>query len=189
MSFARVRALVVVGVLVVFALVFVVIAIVRDSQGKELTAKSCPAGYKLVNIALPEEKDVKINVYNATTEVGLAKNVGSDFKNRKFQVLKMGDDPLKKGLSDVAALRFGPKAYGAAWLLRAYFLDQNIDREYDPNRTDDVVDVVLGTGFQQLATQTETRQSLAEIGRPDLPTNGCPAPEKKKKGSRQRPAG
>ena len=178
MSFARVRALVVVGVLVVFALVFVVVAIVRDSQGNVVTAENCPEGYKVANVALPrEEKDVKINVFNATNQPGLATKVGNEFHDRTFQVLKTGNDPLHKRVDDVAVLRYGPKAIGAAQLLRAYFLD-DAGREFDLNRTDDVVDVVIGNGFQQLATQTETRQSLAELGRPVLPDKTCAAAEK-----------
>jgi hypothetical protein len=176
MSFARVRALVVVGVLVVFALVFVIVALVRDTQGGGTTAKGCPQGYVLANVALREAKDVKINVYNATNQPGLATGVGADFANRKFQVLKSGNDPLKKGVDDVAILRYGPKGVGSAHLLRAYFLDK-ANGDYDPNRKDDVVDVVIGNAFQQLATTTEVNQSLGEIGRPVLPPNTCAAPE------------
>jgi hypothetical protein len=175
MSFARVRALVFVGVLVGVALVFAIVAVVTDSQGGT-TAKGCPAGYKLANVALRESKDVKINVYNATNQPGLATSLADDFKNRKFQVVKTGNDPLKKGIEDVAVLRYGPKGVGSAHLLSAYFLAKAVP-EYDPNRTDDVVDVVVGTSFQQLATTTEVNQSLGEIGRPVLPPNTCAAPE------------
>jgi hypothetical protein len=176
MSFARVRALVFVGVLVGIALVFVVIAVVNDSQGGGIAAKGCPAGYKLANVTLREAKDVKINVYNATNQPGLANSLADDFKNRKFQVLKTGNDPLKKGIEDVAVLRYGPKGVGSAHLLSAYFLAKAVP-EYDPNRGDDVVDVVVGNNFQQLATTTEVNQSLGEIGRPVLPPNTCAAPE------------
>lgn len=175
MSFARVRALVIVGGLVVFALVFVVVALVRDTQSGAPKTAGCPKGYILANIALREPKDVKINVYNATDAIGLATNVGTDFKNRKFQVLKMGNDPMKKGVDGVAVLRYGPKAVGSAHLLRAYFLDQ-AEPEYDRAREDDVVDVVIGNDFKQLATTTEVNQALVELGgRPELPAGTCAA--------------
>ncbi|WP_208813577.1 LytR C-terminal domain-containing protein [Micromonospora echinofusca] len=172
------RALVVVGVLVVFALVFVVVAVVRDSQRGVGAAQGCPDGWVLADITLREPKDVKINVYNATDEAGLAGTIADDFRNRKFQVKKQGNDPMKKGVDGVAVLRYGPKAVGSAHLLRAYFLNQS-ENDYDPKRKDDVVDVVLGNGFQQLATTTEVNQSLGDLGSPPLPPNACPAPVKK----------
>jgi hypothetical protein len=176
MSFARVRALVVVGAMVLFALVFVVVAVVRDTQSGTDAAKSCPDGYALANIRLREQKDVRINVFNATDTPGLATKVGTDLKNRKFQVVKEGNDPLKKGVDGVAVLRFGPKAVGSAHLMRAYFLDQ-ATVEYDPKRADDLVDVVIGNAFQQLATLTEVHQSLVELGGPQLPPQTCAADE------------
>ncbi|MFD1319870.1 LytR C-terminal domain-containing protein [Micromonospora sonneratiae] len=170
------RALVVVGALVVFALVFVVVALVRDTQSGVNGAKGCPDGYALADVTLRAPKDVKINVYNATDEAGLASSIADDFRNRKFQVLKTGNE---KATDDVAVLRFGPKGVGSAHLLRAYFLNE-AERVYDPKREDDVVDVVIGSRFRQLATTTEVNQSLGEIGgRPVLPENTCAAPADK----------
>lgn len=170
MTFARVRALVVVGVLVVAALVFVVVALVRDSQGGAAPVASCPDGWARVDLKLREEKDIKINVFNATDTVGLANSVAEDFANRKFQVKKKGND--NKGLEDVAVLRFGPKAVGSAHVIQAYFLAK-AKNEYDPKREDDVVDVVIGDAFQQLATPTEKNQSLVDLGSPQLPAQSC----------------
>ncbi|MGC4896464.1 LytR C-terminal domain-containing protein [Micromonospora sp. DT31] len=170
------RALVVVGLLAVTALVVVIVAVVRDSQGTAGTAASCPDGWPLVDLRLREQKDVKINVLNATDETGRATSVADDFRNRKFQVKKVGDE--KKGFDGVAALRYGPKGAGSAHLLRAYFLNE-ADPQFDPKRKDDVVDVVLGTSFQQLATTTEVNQSLGELGAPEPPTETCPMPVEK----------
>jgi len=176
MSFARVRALVIVGAMVLSAVVFVVVALVRDTQGGMTEAEGCPQGYVVANVRMREQKDVKINVYNATDIPGLASRVATDFRNRKFQVVGEGNDPLKKTVDGVAELRFGPKAFGSGHLLRAYFLDQ-AKVEYDPQREDDVVDVVLGNAFQQLATTTEVNQSLVELGKPQLPAQTCAADE------------
>jgi len=171
MSFARVRALVVVGLLAVLALVFVVVALVRDTQSSAGLAGSCPEGWPLADVTLREPKDVKINVLNGTDRIGLATSIADDFRNRKFQVKKAGDE--KKQIDDIALLRYGPKGVGSAHLLRAYFLD-NAEYEYDAKRTDDVVDVVLGSGFQQLATTTEVNQSLGDLGAPVAPAGSCP---------------
>jgi hypothetical protein len=172
MSFARVRALAVVGALVLAAMVFVTVALIKDHQTGPTQAKGCAKDAVMANIQLPEPQDVKINVYNATDKPGLANEVGADFKNRKFQVKNMGNDPAKKAAPKVAVLRYGPKAVGSAWLLRAYFLDQ-ADREFDIKRTDEFVDVVLGPQFKQLATTTEVNQALAQLGSPQLPPGTC----------------
>jgi len=178
MSFARVRALVVVGVLVLFALVFITVAVARDSQRGGVTAEECPVGWPLADLTLREPDKVKINVYNATAKPRLASSVADDFRNRKFQVEKAGNDPLKKSIDGIAVLRYGPRAVGGAHLLKAYFLN-DATAEFDPTRTDDVVDVVIGNSFQQLATTTEVNQSLTDIGSAQLPPNTCPDPNAK----------
>jgi hypothetical protein len=174
MTFARVRALIVVGVLAVLGVGFVGFALAKDTQSDAPAAETCPEGWPLVSLALPPAEDIKITVFNATDTPNLANQVGDDFKNRGFKLQKTAND--KKGLDKVAALRFGPKAYGAAHVLRAYFLDEAVV-EYDPARDNDVVDVVIGTDFKQLATTTEVNQSLVEIKAPALPPQSCPAPK------------
>jgi hypothetical protein len=174
MTFARVRALVVVGVLVVFALVFVAVALVRDSQGGEVETTSCPEGWPQGDLVLREAKDIKINVYNATDTAGLAESVAEDFAGREFQVKKKGNDPKKKGVDGVALLRYGPKTIGSSQVIQAFFLGK-AGLQYDPAREDDVVDVVLGDQFQQLATPTEVNQSLVDLGSPQVPPGTCAA--------------
>jgi hypothetical protein len=174
MSFARVRALIVVGALTIAAVIFVVFATVRDSQSDGPTAKGCPDGFVLANIKLPEPKDVKLKVFNGTPSDGLERNVAQEFRNRKFQV-KNTDKPAKAAIvNKVAVLRYGPMAYGAGHLLRAYFLDEAIT-QYDKKRKDDIVDVIIGTEFQQLGTTTEVNQSLMELSNPELPEGACAA--------------
>lgn len=176
MSFARVRALAIVGVLFLCALIVVVMAVVKDTQTASTTGR-CPDDYVRVDTRLPEEKNIKINVYNATDRPGLAESVATDFENREFTVvnkpnIRQANDPLKKKVDDVAVLRYGPKAFGSAWVLQAYFLAE-AETEFDPNRKDDVVDVVLGNQFKQLGTITEVNQSLAALGDPKPPKGTC----------------
>jgi Na+-translocating ferredoxin:NAD+ oxidoreductase RnfG subunit len=177
MSFARVRALVVVGVLAVAAVVFVVVALVRDTQGDAVLDGGCPDGAVMANVTLPEDPDqVTVKVYNGTKTPGLADSVTNEFKNRRFKTVK--PDENKKKVEGVAVMRYGPEAVGSAWLLRAYFLNQ-ADVQYDAKRKGAVVDVVVGSGFQQLATTTEVNQSLVELGEPEVPLGACVAPAKK----------
>ena len=172
MSFARVRALIVVGILVLTAGILVVTALLKDKQTTPIQAQGCAKNAVIANIKLPEPSAVKINVYNATAKPGLATDEENEFKARRFTVDKVGNDPKAKKVDGVAVLRYGPKAAGAAWLLRAYFLDQ-AKQEFDITRKDDEVDVVLGNGFKQLATTTEVNQALAQLGNPTLPEGTC----------------
>jgi hypothetical protein len=176
MSFARVRALVVVGVLAVAAVVFVVVALVRDTQG-DAVAGGCPEGSVMANVTLPDDPEqVTVRVFNGTDTAGLADSVTNEFKNRRFKTGKPAEN--KKKVDGVAVMRYGPEAVGSAWLLRAYFLNQ-ADAQYDAKRKGVVVDVVIGSSFQQLATTTEVNQSLVELGEPELPVGACVAPAKK----------
>jgi hypothetical protein len=176
MSFARVRALVVVGVLAVAAVIFVVVALVRDTQGDAINSGGCPDGAVQANVTLPETPDqVTVKIYNGTGKAGLADRVTGDFKNRRFKAEKPAEN--KKKVDGVAVMRYGPEAVGSAWLLRAYFLDQ-ADVQYDAKRKGAVVDIVIGNGYQQLATTTEVNQSLIELGEPELPVGACAAAKK-----------
>ena len=175
MSFARVRALVVIGVLAVAAVVFVVVALVQDSQGDASADGGCPDGAPVADITLPDDPDeVKVKVYNATSTAGLGEKVTTDFKNRGFVMQKPGESKSK--FDRIAIIRYGPKTVADAQLLKAYFLGK-AKPEYNAKRTDDIVEIVVGSSFQQLATSTEVNQSLVELGEPELPPGACPAPE------------
>ena len=176
MSFARVRALVVIGVLAVAAVVFVVVALVRDTQGDATAGDGCPEGAPLANITLPDDPDeVKVKVLNGTSTAGLADKVTNDFKNRGFVMEK--PDESKSKVEGVAVIRYGPQGVGNAQLLKAYFLGE-AKPEYIAKRTDDIVEIVVGAGYLQLATSTEVNQSLVELGEPQLPPGACAAPPK-----------
>jgi hypothetical protein len=173
MSFARVRALIIVGVLAVAAVVFVIVALVRDDQnGPE--GGGCPAGSVLADVQLPDDPaEVTIKVYNGTSIPGLAESVSTEFKNRRFTTQKPTENKTK--FTGVAEIKFGPDAVGKAQLLRAYFLDQS-KLEYSAKRKGSEIDIVIGKQFRQLATTTEVNQSLVEVGEPTLPPGSCAKP-------------
>ena len=180
MSFARVRALVVVGVLAVAAVIFVITALVRDSQGGTTPGKGCPEGAPMADVTLPDDPaDVTVKIFNGTTTAGLADSVTNEFKNRRFQTQKPSESKTKyKG---VAEIKYGPDAVGKAQLLRAYFLAQS-KMTYNAKRKGAVIDIVIGNQFRQLATTTEVNQSLVEVGEPTLPPGSCLKPVKKPEG-------
>lgn len=177
LTFARVRALAVVTLLAIGALVAIYLAVSRDTTGDTTTdGGGCPDGSIIANLDLPDIRDVKINVYNGTSQTGLATQLAENFANRDFEVLDHGDDPLGSDVDGVAVLRFGPQAVGAADVVQAYFLN-SADTDFDIEREDDAVDVVIGNQFRQLATETEVRQSIAaratELGDPVPPPGTC----------------
>jgi hypothetical protein len=178
MSFARVRALVVVGVLAVAAVVFVITALARDTQGGTTTGENCPPGAPLADMQLPDDPaEVTVKIFNGTNKAGLADSVTNEFKNRRFVTQKPAESKTKyKG---VAEIRFGPDSVGKAQLLRAYFLAQS-KMTYNPKRKGAVIDIVVGNEFRQLATTTEVNQSLVEVGEPTLPPGSCVKPVEKK---------
>ncbi len=116
MSFARVRALVVVGALAVAAVVFVIVALAKDSQ-QGAVASGCPAGSVMADVRLPDDpSEVTVKVYNATSTPGVADRVTSDFTNRRFKAQKPAEN--KRKFTGVAQLRYGPAAVGKAHLLQ-----------------------------------------------------------------------
>ncbi|GLW28708.1 LytR C-terminal domain-containing protein [Actinoplanes regularis] len=178
MSFARVRALVVVGVLAVAAIVFVIVALVRDKQADIANGANCPDGAPLADVRLPDDPaEVTLKILNGTNQAGLADSVSTEFKNRRFTVQRSGQSKTK--FKGVAEIRFGPDAVGKAQLVQAYFLAQS-DMVYNAKRKGTVIEVVIGSQFQSLATTTEVNQSLVEIGEPTLPPGACVKPATKK---------
>lgn len=174
MTFARIRALVVVGVLLVAALVTALVALSKDTQTGSTAVDQCPAGAVPAQAKMPERNQVKLRVYNGTKRPGLANSVGAEFKQRGFVVTKMQTAPGNRTYPDIAIVKYGPKALGAAQLVNANFLG-NAKMQFDIKRTDDLVDVYLGNGFQQLATRIEVNQSIAALQEPELPDGTCAA--------------
>ena len=175
MTFSRVRALIIVAVLFITAGVVVIMAIGRDSQTKATASNSCPEGLVPAKIKMPERNEVTINVFNGTPRIGLAQQIGGEFKNRGFNVNKMDTAADNKTYDEIAIITYGPDAVGAAWLVSAYFLVDEAKMDFDIKRKGAEVDVIIGTKFQQLATTTEVNQSIAALGNPELEEGTCEA--------------
>jgi hypothetical protein len=173
MTFTRVRAMIFIAVLFVTAGIVVLTAINRDTQVLPPDDKCAPGDIR-ANITVPERHQVTINVLNGTERVGLAEQIGGEFSNRGFIVAKM--ESAAEGIYEgIAVITFGPDALGAAWLVSAYFLEDEAEMNFDRERTGADVDVTLGTKFQQLATSTEVNQRIAANGRPQLYPGTCAA--------------
>ena len=74
-----------------------------------------------------------------------------------------------------AKLHYGPKAVAGASVVRAQFIGQDDPGGFDLKRTDDSVDVVLGSSFKELGSKTEVNQKIAQLGNPSPPPGTCDA--------------
>ncbi|MEV4536725.1 LytR C-terminal domain-containing protein [Asanoa sp. NPDC049518] len=140
-----------------------------DSQRGRAAGPACPAGWPTVDLTFKRNEEIKVNVWNATERPGLADAVATDLTYRSVRVVAEGN--AKIAVDGVVLLRYGPAAVGSAHVVGAHFLNA-AELRYEPTRTDDVVDVLIGAGFKQLATRTEFSASIAELaaaGRPALP--------------------
>ena len=163
-----------VAVLFVTAGIVVLMAINKDTQTQPQLA-GCLEGQVPANIKMPERDQVTINVINATARVGLAEQIGGEFKNRGFLVAKTESTADGSQYPEIAQITYGPDGIGAAWLVSAYFLVHEADMNFDLARPGAEVDVLLGNKFQQLATSTEVNQSIAAKGSPQLEPGTCEA--------------
>ncbi len=170
MSLARVRALLIIGVLVVCAIVLAVIAVVKDQQPSRNYTTRCPPGAVLVvTKPLPDEQDIKLYVYNGAGTPGLANDVADKFRNRKFTVDKVGDTTHADG---VAVIKYGPKTVAAATVVNAYFLNDGV-LQFDLKSTDDHITVVIGSQYRTIGTPTDVHQAIAAQGNPSPPAGTC----------------
>ena len=158
MSLARVRALTVIGVLALVAVVTVVWAIVTDDQ-----TGTKAVGCETVQTDIPQPKQVKVRVYNGTDEAGLAKQVRDALRKRGFNVLAFGNDPQGELITQTAQIRYGPTGAGAAQLLQANVRGSVI---VDDAREDGSVDLVLGNGFKELTPDKEVPAELEGLDPP-----------------------
>ena len=90
--------------------------------------------------------DVELNIYNTTDVSGLAAAASDAFHERGFEVLEVSNEDIP--IKSTAELRFGPHAIAAAYTVEAQ-LDGALLR-LDENRTDTVVDVLLGESYDEL---------------------------------------
>jgi hypothetical protein len=178
MNAARIRSLVIVGVLLIAALVLAKVTISDDKQSKVSYANSCPAGtIPVVTDPLPNYDQIQLKIYNGSKVPGQAQALAAELSVRGFKVAKVGAHDDKPTTSDVADLYYGPNTLGAAWVMRAEFLlsDPTSDQgmHFDIKNKSAVVEVVVGTGFRELGAKTEVNQAIAALKTPPAPTGTC----------------
>jgi hypothetical protein len=147
---------------------------VSPGAGAATQGPSCPMGSGIpAFVALPDYEDIKVNVYNGTPVEDLAASIADQLRHRGLQVERVGNTPDGSLLDGAVVIRYGPGAVGAAWVMQAFFAYASL--EFDLDRRDDTVDVVLSQTFQELATPIEVNRKIASHGPAQLPPGTCQA--------------
>lgn len=117
--------------------------------------------------ALPKPGGITVNVFNATTRSGLAKQTADELKKRGFKIGDVGN----------ATKEFDKKVKGTGILLGpASSLNTSLpvlgtqlptaERRTDASREGSEVDLILGTDFKKLAKKTDADKALAALAKP-----------------------
>jgi len=133
------------------------------------TSPPCPVP---VDLTLPNDRaEVIVRVLNGNGVPGTATQVAAELAEWGYQILQT--DTAEPGdYPEVAVVRHGPRGVGEAWLVRANFAPP-VRLDLDPDREDEIVDVMVGRAFTQLLTLTEVHQALAQAGQPTAPPGTC----------------
>ncbi|XVU26050.1 LytR C-terminal domain-containing protein [Actinoplanes sp. CA-054009] len=108
---------------------------------------------------------VQVRVLDGGASLTQLATAAAELQARTFTVLDGSTGPRSDG---AATLLYGPTAIGTATVLRAA-LQGDITMRFDPTRTDDAIDLILGPSFTRLSTPTEMNQNLATAGEPTAP--------------------
>ncbi|KAB1149482.1 LytR family transcriptional regulator [Streptomyces luteolifulvus] len=117
--------------------------------------------------ALPEPRQITVNVFNATPRSGLAKKTADELKKRGFKIGEVGN----------AAKEYDKKIAGIGMLLGpASSLNTSLpvlgtqlgtaERRTDAARKGTDVDLIIGTGFKSLTAKAAADRALAELTAP-----------------------
>ncbi|WP_164842249.1 LytR C-terminal domain-containing protein [Actinoplanes solisilvae] len=109
---------------------------------------------------------VRIQVLDGGAPAGSAAATVAGLRDRSYTV---NGTTRTTTVHNPATLRYGPRAIGAAALLRAQ-LREDAEMVFEPARDGDTVDLTIGPGFAaRLVTPTELNQALAAAGTPSAP--------------------
>lgn len=111
-----------------------------DSFQAKPTAESTPT-----KAPVPENYEIKVNVYNSTDRTGLAAAAADRLREQGYSVGMVSNDPLKKKVTNVAVVRYGKKGAPHAKLVLSRL--KGATAEVDSRQTRDI-DLVLGDKFQ-----------------------------------------
>lgn len=170
-------AIITAGVLFVVTTIIWVIALTRPSNVHEATACNPPPGRSdpsqptlgeqisrttMTDVAPAKLADVKVKVLNASGQGGQAADVAGSLRDLGFGQPSAANDPLYANTKLVCQgqIRFGRNGQAAAasvWLVAPCV------ELYQDGRTDDTVDLALGTEFKTLTHSDQIDAMLASL--------------------------
>ncbi len=164
MSLARVRALMVIGVLAIVALSTVVWAIVKDGQTSTTSQADTCSEEQKVQTAIPPAASVKLQVLNATDREGLAGQAKSQLNAAGFRNITLGN--ASDAVEATAEVRYGPAGVGAAYLVRAHVKNSTASPD---DRKDASVTLILGNDYTtvNVTPADELQGELDRLGKPE----------------------
>ncbi|MER5742733.1 LytR C-terminal domain-containing protein [Streptomyces sp. NPDC002225] len=122
--------------------------------------------------ALPKPSKITVNVYNATTRGGLAKQAADELKKRGFAIGKVGNAPAEydKKVPGPGVLLGAPSATNDSFPVLGTQL-HGATPKTDARKTADV-DLILGKKFTAFDTPKAAAAALAELTKP-APAPSC----------------
>ena len=128
---------------------------------KEGSAQALTARDQSKNPAGAGVPQFTLNVYNSTDRKGLAARTAAELKARGFAIGQVTNDPLKSKLNGAAQVR----GAGASTIeLREVAAEVQGAQIQTDSRNDPSVDLVLGTGFDTLASVSQVNAALHAAG-------------------------
>ena len=100
---------------------------------------------------------VTVHVLNASQKQGAASAVAKELQARGFQVGAPDNDRSGRDVTGVGEIRFGARGKQQAAYVKAYLPGAT---EYQDTRATAVVDMVIGPGYQSLATQQQVTAAI-----------------------------
>ncbi|MGP3990717.1 LytR C-terminal domain-containing protein [Streptomyces sp. 3N207] len=125
---------------------------------------------------LPKPGDITVNVLNATSRSGLAKDTADELKKRGFKVGKIGNAPAEfdEKVKKAGILVGAPGSTTSDRLQVLGTQLENTETRYDERDGKDV-DLVLGKGFEHLTKKKTATAALAELAGSPRPGKSAPA--------------
>lgn len=149
--------------------------------GRVATLRPCPTPtvsptpVPVQRVVLPRPQQVSLTVLNGTSRDGLAKTIGDRLAALGFVVTDQANAPA--ALAGASTVTFGTGAEPAGTLVSRWVLGSRLIG--NPKAPPGSVQVVLGSGFQRLATPAEVAAASRPAVTPTVPAvttpTGCPA--------------
>lgn len=123
---------------------------------------------------LPKPSQITVNVYNATTRSGLAKDTAKELEKRGFKIGKVGNAPTQydKKVKATGILLGAPGAGDGAFNVLGTQL-AGAQTKNDARRGKDI-DLIIGNGFKDLVQQKDANKALAALAKPSPAPSGSP---------------